>query len=1138
MEPFSRDERKRIFLSELHQLEEKEYITRNQFQEIAKAHNEYYYDIRTKQEEKSLDIPVKKQKPVVVITPKKKPEKKMLSAEELRERNITWSLNLGVILLLIGGLFVATSNWETMENWSKSGIIGLVAILFYGISYLSKKVLKIEQTGFAFMILGSLFLPIFLLSIGWFKLVGEYLSLTGEGRYLFGFISCVLLVPVYGAHAKRLASRLFVWFTFLVFSIGAAFAIATLGLVKDWFYFGLMLFNILTVLIFHRMKKLEALKLFANELVFFAQIQLVLTSLIMLVFFENHLLNGVNLFISAAVYLAMVFVSGRKEYHFIFSAMVVYGAYQIFEHSALDEFGPVLYVLVGSGFLLVPRLFADKISWNRIFQFTSAVVSGLVFLAISIESILIRLNEPSIPLLLAYLLLAGQFIYLANIVKKLLFSYLSPIFILAAFYEIVLMIDNAFEFESLFLPIFFSAFLLFVIFGFFQKQQPLIIIKRASRDIALAVMGIVIVASFAELMWLELGIMLSVLCFVLFLSIRVEDRLVYTETIPWLMAFSIASAFSAFGEELRDVSKFYQTNLGFSMNAVLGSLAAFLASYGWMQAGEKRLSSYSYYIGLVSYTIAMVCALLFQVNEQWVKPLILFVGIFIYLHYYLKKKFSWLPYTIGVITLIWYFTALNSVYLQVEVPLFLRSLEFSFGGALLLMVCYWLRNKGSNAANGFAWVGHLYLPLSLLVTFFLYYELAIWSFVLSMILYTFSTYSVKTEWKIKCFLYGAFTSLFFVILIGIMEHTEGIESPYAFLVTSGLILCYYWFVSNKSFKLRSMYYFVPFSGMGIMTFLMSYPYGLSLYVMTLLYSFILLIFLHIHRWQLGTLLPLLFTFIATMQYLQLGDMGEIWKLLISAGIGVILIGIGRTLYQNVIRWNEKGWVTLLDSYTITAFLFLGSSYLYRPDALWANLIPGVLISSSLLFQRKRIPEAWSMWLSIFGGLYLLEPYYSTVFNLAIPDLWEREIMVLPGLVAVIYLRYCFREKYRRLSSQLQWGMLVVISLLLVQDGLESNTIYDALILGTLSLVSMLAGIFLKVKSYFFVGAGVLLLNVFLQTRPLWGNLPWWAYLLISGSILIIVASYNEWHKQKIAKGEATAITLLKQKILVWFKKWD
>jgi len=46
----------------------------------------------------------------------------------------------------------------------------------------------------------------------------------------------------------------------------------------------------------------------------------------------------------------------------------------------------------------------------------------------------------------------------------------------------------------------------------------------------------------------------------------------------------------------------------------------------------------------------------------------------------------------------------------------------------------------------------------------------------------------------------------------------------------------------------------------------------------------------------------------------------------------------------------------------------------------------------------------------------------------------------------------------------------------------SNTVYDAIILGPLSLSSMLGSMFFKQKSFFFVGAGVLLLNLLLQTK--------------------------------------------------------
>lgn len=135
------------------------------------------------------------------------------------------------------------------------------------------------------------------------------------------------------------------------------------------------------------------------------------------------------------------------------------------------------------------------------------------------------------------------------------------------------------------------------------------------------------------------------------------------------------------------------------------------------------------------------------------------------------------------------------------------------------------------------------------------------------------------------------------------------------------------------------------------------------------------------------------------------------------------------------------------------------------------------------------------------------------------------------IVLVIYLQVILKGRYEKSTSGILWAVLSIVSFILVLDGLETTTIYDALILGTLSLASILAGLFLRVKSYFFVGFAVLLLNVLIQTKPLWDNLPWWAYLLIVGSILIVVASMNEWQKQKVAKGERNSLKELRQKLI-------
>ncbi|WP_318502647.1 hypothetical protein [Bacillus sp. T3] len=1149
------EERKKVFMTELHHLVEEDYISGKQFNEMAKAYQRYYAELSVQQDnrmeiphEKKPEIQLQssrqvpeqiKQKHVKPIPPKQIQEKKRLSQEEQRERNISWSLNLGVILLLIGGLFVATSNWATMENWMKSGLIGLVSLLFFGISYLANKVLKIEKTGFAFIVLGSLFLPIFLLSIGWFELIGGYYSFTGEGRFLFGFISSLLVIPIYLLIAKRLSSRLFVWFSYLATTVAVAYLIASFKLERDWFYFGFMLYNVLTVFLFHRFKTKDAYKLFTKELVVFAQIQLILSSLITMVFYENHLVNGINLFITAAVYLAMVYVSGRKEYHFVFSALIVYGAYQVIENSVLVDYYEVLFVLVGISFLAVPKLLDEQQQWKKVFQLTSSIVSMIAFVYISMDALFtnMRMENPSWALILAYFLLSGQFLYLANEMKALLFQYLSPIFIVAGMYELIQFFNSWFGLDDLHTPIFLIGFGLYTILGSVIHFPMLSSIIKSSRDIGLLVMSAIIFLALIDQHQLELGIILILFTVPLYLCIHLEDRKGYKNVASWLLPLSNAVAFSAFGEVLRLNSFFYQQYLGISMNAILGSAICFISYFGWKKVKKEELAWNSFMIAQLFYTFGILFVVTFNVNELWMRPLVFLGGIGVYVAFFNLTKYKWIPYLIAVTTLISYFTILQSIYLKVMVPTSIIYLENIIAAVLLLSLSYLMKNYSASIANGFAWVGHIYLPLAFGLSFFSFVEKSFISFLIGIVLYMTSAYLVKTEWKCKTFLYAGFTTLYLTVLTGMMNYHIKLELSYAFFITS-LMIAVYGLLAGHRFQHYTKYYLVPFSMIGIAGFISSYPYSINLYIVTILYCVCLLLYLIKVEWGKMTVLPLLLLFGATMQYLQNADYPTETKLLIVSIFGILLFIIGKIVYNQFYQEDEKGTVIQLDGYTITAFLYLGSGYLFISDAIWSKFIPGILISVGLALQFNRVPERYRVWIKLIAGIYLLEPYYSTVLNLQLPALLEREIVVLPWLIVVIYLGRCLNGKYQQLMNRLHWFVLILISLALIQDGLESSTVYDALILGSLSLASMLSGMFMKVKSYFLVGSGVLLLNVFLQTRPFWGNMPWWAYLLITGSILIAVASYNEWHKQKSARGETTALTILKQKLVHWYKKWD
>ena len=106
------------------------------------------------------------------------------------------------------------------------------------------------------------------------------------------------------------------------------------------------------------------------------------------------------------------------------------------------------------------------------------------------------------------------------------------------------------------------------------------------------------------------------------------------------------------------------------------------------------------------------------------------------------------------------------------------------------------------------------------------------------------------------------------------------------------------------------------------------------------------------------------------------------------------------------------------------------------------------------------------------------------------------------------------------------------------DALEGDTLNDALIIGVISLVAIIFGFIMKFKSYFLAGTGTILLNVYMNTKSLWGQMPWWFYLIIGGIVLIAAASFLEWKKQRNNTTSKEILDKNKQRLKTWFNKWN
>ena len=102
------------------------------------------------------------------------------------------SLVLGVLFVFFAGLIFATTTWSVLPSIIKiSMLIASSAIFFFSSSFAEKK-LHIHGTGRAFYVLGSIFLFVSVICIGFFKLLGPELTPDGSDKFFLFFAGAFL----------------------------------------------------------------------------------------------------------------------------------------------------------------------------------------------------------------------------------------------------------------------------------------------------------------------------------------------------------------------------------------------------------------------------------------------------------------------------------------------------------------------------------------------------------------------------------------------------------------------------------------------------------------------------------------------------------------------------------------------------------------------------------------------------------------------------------------------------------------------------------------------------------------------------------------------------------------------------------
>lgn len=167
-----------------------------------------------KLKENNLEINVEENAIVNTVVSTQKIEEKTLTEEEKQkirlkkkveeqERKNTSILITGAILIVLAAIVFLTSAWNSIPNLIKTGVIILLVGVFLGASKIAKEKFNLEKTSSTFFHIAMAYIPICLISCSVFALFGEYLSIYGEGSFIYLTFVMILTSIIYYINYKR-----------------------------------------------------------------------------------------------------------------------------------------------------------------------------------------------------------------------------------------------------------------------------------------------------------------------------------------------------------------------------------------------------------------------------------------------------------------------------------------------------------------------------------------------------------------------------------------------------------------------------------------------------------------------------------------------------------------------------------------------------------------------------------------------------------------------------------------------------------------------------------------------------------------------------------------------------------------------
>lgn len=417
-------EKNTMFTSELKKLYENHYIDIEDYKKIGKAHYDYSVMMSQKNTE---DLKVGAEKKLE----KTKEEVKIVKTpEEIRNRNVTVILSIGVMMVILAGIIFATSSWDSFTNGAKVMIICLFSLFFFGISYITEKKLAVYQTAFAFWFLGCISLPIVILALGALGLLGESLTLTSDGRYWLLSLVSLVGIPMNVYSSFKYKNSLYAWFSYLFLVLLGLFLFPALQIPREWVFLSITIFHGLLTYYVLRNKSNERYHFLVKAYIDLAPILIMITSYTSLII-KDGTLGSVDLSNGASMVFGIGFIILAIDY--VLLSIVVQDTY------VEKVSGYLSPILIAIGILIFARIGnEDYTTFNSLILFALGSVMYGIYLFIKLK--MIQKYKPAYGICSMFLMIMGWFTALAD--EKFLLQLVIVLILLIILYITYLLKEN------------------------------------------------------------------------------------------------------------------------------------------------------------------------------------------------------------------------------------------------------------------------------------------------------------------------------------------------------------------------------------------------------------------------------------------------------------------------------------------------------------------------------------------------------------------------------------------------------------------------------------------------------------------------------------------------------------------------